>query len=93
MRQRGDVVIQGLRKRGKTCILGICVTYTGAKAYKGLSLSSVLEAAVWVKKAKYLKACLEQRDIFVPLAYSVDRMAGVEACTFEKRITAILADK
>ena len=33
---RGDVAIRRLWKRGETCTLDICVTDTGAKAYKGL---------------------------------------------------------
>ena len=52
----GDVAIQGLWKRGRTCIFEICVTHTNATAYKGLSSRAVIEAAAWVKKAKYLKA-------------------------------------
>ena len=54
------MAIQELWKRGETCILDIYVTDTGAKAYKGLSLRTMLEAVAWVKKAKYLKACLDQ---------------------------------
>ena len=80
---RGDVAIQGIWKRGETCILDICVTDTDAKAYKGLSSRTVLEAAARVKKAKYLKACLDQRRTFAPLAYSVNGMAGVKVCFFE----------
>ena len=57
---RGDVAVQRLWKRSKTCILDICVTDTDAKAYKGLSSRAVLEGAVRVKKAKYLQACLDQ---------------------------------
>ena len=87
------MAIQGLCKRGETCILDICVTDTDAKAYKGLSLRTVLEAAVRVKQVKYLKACLDQRHTFAPLAYSVDGMAGVEARTFEKHIASLLAAK
>ena len=90
---RGDVAIQGLWKRGKTCILDICVTDTDAKAYRHLSSRAVLEGAARVKKAKYLQACLDQRRTFTPLAYSVDGMAGIEARAFEKRIASLLAAK
>ena len=53
---KGGVAIQSLWKRGETCILDICVMDTDVKAYKGLSLRSVLKAAARVEKAKYLKA-------------------------------------
>ena len=52
-----------------------------------------MEGAAQVKKAKYLKACLDQQRTFTPLAYSVDGMAGVEARAFEKRIASLLAAK
>ena len=90
---RGDVAIQGPWKRGKTCILDIYVTDTDVKAYKGLSSRAVIEAAARVKKAKYLKACLDQRRTFASLAYSVDGMAGVEARAFKKHIASLLASK
>ena len=48
-KERGDVAIQGLWKHGETCILDISVTDTDAKAYKGLSLGTVL-----------VKTCLDQ---------------------------------
>ena len=59
-RRWGGVVIQGLWKRNKTCILEICVTDTDAKAYKGLSSRTMLDAVAWVKQTKYLKVCLDQ---------------------------------
>ena len=90
---RGNVGIQGLWKRGKTCILDIYVKDTDAEVYKELSLRTVLEAAAQVKKAKYLKACLEQQHTFVPFAYSVNNMAGVNALAFKKRIASLLAEK
>ena len=58
------MAIQGLWKHGKTCILVICVTDTDAKAYKGLSLRTVVEAVAQVKNAKYLKTCLDQQRTF-----------------------------
>ena len=87
---RGDVAIQGLWKCSNTCILDICVADMDVKAYKGLSSRAVIDAVARVKKAKYLKACLDQQRTFVPLAYSVDGMAGIEARTFENRITSLL---
>ena len=87
------MAIKGLWKRGETCILDICVTDEDAKAYKGRSLRTVLEVAAWVKKAKYLKTCLDQRCTFALLSHSVDGMAGHGARTFEKHITSLLAAK
>ena len=66
------------------------MTDTDLEAYKGLSPRSVLKAAEQVKRAKYLKACLEQRCTFMPLAYFVHGMVGVKACAFEKRISVVL---
>ena len=73
--------------------MDICVADTDAKAYKDLSSRTVLEAATRVKKTKYLKACLDQRRTFTPLAYKVDSMAGIKARAFEKRIASLLAVK
>ena len=39
--------------------LGYIVTDTDAKAYTDLSSRTVLEATVRIKKATYLKACME----------------------------------
>ena len=73
--------------------MDVCVADTDAKAYKDLSSRTVLEAATRVKKTKYLKACLDQRRTFTPLAYKVDSMAGAKARAFEKRIASPLLAK
>ena len=46
-----------------------------------------------VKKDKYLAPCLARRGGFMPLVYSVDRMAGKEAKSFERCIASLLAAK
>ena len=44
-------------------------------------------------KYKYLEACRERRRHFIPIAYSVDGMAGKEARAAERRLASILASK
>ena len=87
------MAIQELCKCDETCILDICVTDTDVKAYKELSSRTVLDTAMWVKKAKYLMSCLDKRRTFAPLAYFVDGMAGAEACTFKKHTASLLTVK
>ena len=57
----------------------------------GLSLRTVLEAVARVKMATYMKTCLEQQCTVTPMSYSVNTMAGIKVCAFEKRITFLLA--
>ena len=90
---RGDVAVNGLWKKGETCILDIRITDTDAKSYAGTSSKKVLEKAAKVKKDKYLDACLERRRTFMPLVYSVDGMACKEAKAFEKRVASLMASK
>ena len=63
-----------------------------AKSYRGSTSAKVLEKAARKKRAKYEKACLEQRRSFMALVYSVDGMAGKGARAYEKRIASLLAD-
>ncbi|EJK66421.1 hypothetical protein THAOC_12663, partial [Thalassiosira oceanica] len=53
----------------------------------------VLEKAAKRKKDKYLEACRERRRDFIPMAYSVDGLAGKEARAAEKRLASLLASK
>ena len=73
--------------------MGVHVTDTDAKSYRGSSSAKVLEKAAREKRAKYEKACLKQRRSFMALVYSVDGMAGKGARAYEKRIASLLADK
>ena len=61
--------------------------------YRGSTSAKVLEKAAREKRAKYEKACFEQRRSFMALVYSVDGMAGKGARAYEKRIASLLADK
>jgi len=73
--------------------LDVRVTDTDAKSNRGSTSAKVLEKAACEKKAKYEKACLEQRCSFMELVYSVDGMAGKGARAHKKRIAILLADK
>ena len=53
----------------------------------------VLEKAAKRKKDKYLEACRERRRDFIPMAYSMDGLAGKEARAAEKRLASLLASK
>ncbi|EJK55169.1 hypothetical protein THAOC_25126, partial [Thalassiosira oceanica] len=54
----------------------------------------VLEKAAKRKKDKYLEACRERQRDFIPMAYSVDGLAGKEArAAAEKRLASLLASK
>ena len=56
-------------------------------------LYEVLAKAAKRKKDKYLEACRERRREFIPMAYSVDGLAGKEARAAEKRLASLLASK
>ncbi|EJK66440.1 hypothetical protein THAOC_12644 [Thalassiosira oceanica] len=59
----------------------------------GAASTKVLEKAAKRKKDKYLEACRERRRDFIPMAYSVDGLAGKEARAAEKRLASLLASK
>ena len=88
-----NMVVHGLWKRDKICILDIVVTDTDTKSYKYVSLRAVIKGAAQKKEKKYLDACLERYKTFIPLLYSVAEMTGKEAKAFEKHIVALLTEK
>ena len=90
---RGNVLVHGLWERGSGCVLDIRITDTDANSHKDISSAKVLERAAKAKKAKYLQPCLERRQSFTPLVYSVDGMTCKEAKAFSKRIACLLAKK
>ena len=90
---RGDVLVHGLWERGSGCVLDIRITYTDANSNKDISSAKVLEWAAKAKTAKYLQPCLERRQSFTPLVYSVNGMTCKEAKAFEKCIACLLAEK
>ena len=74
-------------------MLDICILDTDANSYKDKTSKKVLEEHVQWKKEKYLQACLDRRQSFTPLVYSVDGMSCNKAHVFEKRIASLLSGK
>ena len=91
--ERGDLAIHGFVQRSKTAILDFVITDTDAPSYGHQPSKKVLEKAAKRKKDKYLEACRERRRDFIPMAYSVDGLAGKEARAAEKRLASLLASK
>ena len=73
--------------------MDICISDTDARSYADKTSKRVLEDHAKRKKSKYLQPCLDRRQSFAPLIYSVDGMACKEARAFEKRIASLLAEK
>ncbi len=90
---RGDVGAHGFWKRGRTAIFDVQVCDTDTKSYGNHELKKVLEGAARRKKEKYEEACLERRQDFTPMIYSVDGMADKHARAAEKGIAGLLAAK
>ena len=91
--ERGDLAIHGFVQRQKTAILDFVITDTDAPSHGHQPSKKVLEKAAKRKKDKYLEACRERRRDFIPMAYSVDGLAGKEARAAEKRLASLLASK
>ena len=64
-----------------------------AKSYQKKEPTKVLEQHEKEKKDKYLQNCLEMRQDFTPMVYSVDGIAGLEAQNVEKTLATQLAGK
>jgi hypothetical protein len=69
------------------------ITDTDAQSYRKKDFAKVLEQNEKEKKDKYLQNCLEMWKDFAPMVYSVDGIAGHEACNAEKRMATHLAGK
>ena len=83
--------------RQRTAILDFDIVNTDVTSYGHQHSMNhtmkVLEKAAKRKKDKYLEACRERRRDFIPMAYSVDGLAGKEARAAEKRLASLLASK
>ena len=90
---RGDVGAHGFWKRGRTTIFDIQVCDTDAKSYGNRKSKKVLESAARRKKVKYEEACLERRQEFTPMLYSVDDMTEKHTRAAERRVAGMLAVK
>eukprot|EP00957_Ditylum_brightwellii_P212039 15366888-Ditylum_brightwellii.AAC.2 len=71
-------------------IINFRVTDTDAKFYISWPLESDLKSQE-KKKDKWLNACLEQRQYFLPFVVSVDGMLGHEASMVLKQLSQKLA--
>ncbi|EJK48537.1 hypothetical protein THAOC_32655 [Thalassiosira oceanica] len=99
--ERGDLTIQELVQRHKIAcyptILDFVITDTDAPSYghqpSKKPSTKDLEKAVKRKKEKCLEACREHRQDFIPMAYSLDGLAGKEVRAAEKRLTSLLVSK
>ncbi|KAL7474457.1 LOW QUALITY PROTEIN: hypothetical protein ACHAW6_000443, partial [Cyclotella cf. meneghiniana] len=90
---RGDVLAHGFWNRGRGTVFGIRICNTDSQSYGNTSLRKILERHAKEKKDKYETACLDRRQDFTPLVYSVDDMASKDARTAEQRIAWLLAKK
>ncbi len=90
---RGDVGAHGFGKQGRTTIFDVQVCDTDAKSYGNRKSKKFLESATCRKKDKYKEVCLERRQDFTPMIYSVNGMADKHAHTAEMRIAGMLAPK
>ncbi|EJK69956.1 hypothetical protein THAOC_08734, partial [Thalassiosira oceanica] len=91
--ERGDLAIHGFVQRQTTAILDFDITDTDAPLYGHQPSKKVFEKAAKRKKDKYLEACRERRRDFIPMAYSVDCLAGKEARAAEKWLASLLTSK
>ena len=90
---RGDILLRGLWKNQHETIIDIRVTDTDQHAYRHQNPYDVLKKQEKEKKAKYLKACLDQRRSFVPFVVSTDGLIGREGKNLLKQIALRLTAK
>jgi len=91
--ERDDASCHGFWERSRTCIFDMRTMDTDARSYWKKEPTKVLEQHEKEKKDKYLQNCLEMRNDFTPMVYSVDGIAGREARNAEKRLATQLAGK
>ena len=87
------MLVHGLWEIGSGCVVDICISDTDTRLYADKTSKRVLEDHAKRKKSKYLQPCLDRRQSFAPLIYSVDGVACKGARAFEKRIASLLAEK
>ena len=78
---------------GRDAIFDAHTTDTDAGSYRTLQVSNVLELQEKEKKGKYLWNRLKIWKDFTTLVYLVDRVAGREAWSAEKRLATLLKVK
>ncbi|KAL7474751.1 hypothetical protein ACHAW6_000723, partial [Cyclotella cf. meneghiniana] len=83
---RGDVLAH-------RTVFDIRICNTDFRSYGATSSTKILKQHAKEKKDKYKAACLECRQDFTPIVYSMDGMASKDARTAERRVAWLLAQK
>jgi hypothetical protein len=91
--ERGNASCHGFWECGRTTIFDMRITDTDAQSFQKKEFGKVLEQHEKEKKDRYLQNCLEMRNDFTPMVYSVDGIARREARNVEKRLATHLAGK
>ncbi|KAL7474268.1 hypothetical protein ACHAW6_000257 [Cyclotella cf. meneghiniana] len=81
---RGNVLAHGFWNRGRGTVFDVRICNNDSHSYGNTSSSKILEHHAKEKKDKYETACLDRRQDFAPLVYSVDGMALKDARTAEQ---------
>ena len=90
---RGDVAVKGFWRRDRRTVFDVRVTDTDNPSQRGQKVKKVLVRHENEKKRKYLQPCLDARQDFTPLVFSVDGVRGIEAARASKRCAALLSKK
>lgn len=92
-RERGDLLIPSLWRRGFDCIVDVQMNNLDATSYKDSDPMKVLENGERIKKNKHLPGCIEQRRDFTPFIMSLDGIIGKEGDRLSKQLAALLSKK
>ena len=90
---RADVSAHGFWKRGTTTMFYIRIANLDVGSYLRMTPENVLAKAEMEKKDLYLQACLERRQTFTPMFYSLDGMPVVDSLAAQKILVALLRYK
>ena len=90
---RADVITHGFWKWGTTAMFDIRIVNLDPVSCLRMTPEKALAKTEKEKKDLYLQACLERRQTFTPMVYSVDGIPGAEALALQKRLAALLSYK
>ena len=85
------VSTHGFWKRGTTAMFDIRIVNLDVGSYLRMTPEKAPAKAEKEKKDLYPQACLEHRQTFNPMVYSVDGIPGAEALAAQKRLVALLS--
>ncbi|KAL7474239.1 hypothetical protein ACHAW6_000224, partial [Cyclotella cf. meneghiniana] len=88
-----DVLAHGFWNQGRGTVFNVRICDIDSRSYINTTSSKILERHTKEKKDKCETACLDHRQDFTPLVYSIDGMALKDARTAERRIAWLLAKK